>query len=115
MVYYDVVVICKFYVHILGKLFSELKYYVLTYSEWMDMDSVLVLTCLLTYFEWMDMYGVLIPKIYAIKYESILILRSMNFTKLQKPRYVENETFSLQIKKFINYTSKATLWQKIVF
>ena len=39
--------------------------YLLTYSEWMDMDSVLVLTCLLTYFEWMDMYGVLIPEIHA--------------------------------------------------
>ena len=43
------------------------------------------------------------------------ILRSVYFTKSQKPRYLENETsFSLQIKKFINYTSKATLQQKIV-
>ena len=38
------------------------------------------------------------------------ILRSVDFTKLQKPRYLENETsFFLQINKFINYTSKATL------
>ena len=43
------------------------------------------------------------------------ILRSVDFTKSQKPRYLENETsFSLEIKKFINYTSKATLWQEIV-
>ena len=42
------------------------------------------------------------------------ILRSVDFTKLQKPSYLENKTFSLQIKKFINYTSKATLWEKIV-
>ena len=43
------------------------------------------------------------------------ILRSMDFTKSQKPIYLENETsFSLQIKQFINYTSKATLWQIIV-
>ena len=41
------------------------------------------------------------------------ILRSVDFIKSQKPRYLENATsFSLQIKKFINYTSKATLWQK---
>ena len=38
------------------------------------------------------------------------ILGSVDFTKSEKPRYLENETsFSLQIKKFINYTSKATL------
>ena len=43
------------------------------------------------------------------------ILRSVDFTKSQKPRYLENETsFSLQMKKFINYTSKATLWQKMI-
>ena len=36
------------------------------------------------------------------------ILRSVYFTKSQKPRYPENEAlFSLQIKKFINHTSKA--------
>ena len=43
------------------------------------------------------------------------ILRFADFTKSQKPKYLENKTsFSIQIKKFINYTSKATLWQKIV-
>ena len=35
------------------------------------------------------------------------ILRSVDFTKSEKPRYLEYETsFSLQIKKFINYTLK---------
>ena len=43
------------------------------------------------------------------------ILRSVDFTKSKKPRYLEIETsFSLHIKKFINCTSKATLWQKIL-
>ena len=42
------------------------------------------------------------------------ILKSMDFTKTEKSRYFENETFLLQIKNFINYTSRATLWQKIV-
>ena len=43
------------------------------------------------------------------------ILKSMDFTKTQKSRYFENETlFLLQIKNFINCTSRATLWQKIV-
>ena len=43
------------------------------------------------------------------------ISMSVDFTKSQKPRYLENETFFfLQIKKFTNYTSKATLWLKIV-
>ena len=37
------------------------------------------------------------------------ILRSVDFAKSQKPRYFENEiSFSVQIKTFINYTSKAT-------
>ena len=37
----------------------------------------------------------------------------VDFTKTQKSRYIENETlFFLQIKKFINYTSRATLRQK---
>ena len=44
------------------------------------------------------------------------ILKFVNFTKTQKSRYLENVTlFFLQIKKFINYTSKATLWQKNTF
>ena len=43
------------------------------------------------------------------------ILKSVDFTKTQESRYLQNETiFFLQIKKFINSTSRATLWQKIV-
>ena len=43
------------------------------------------------------------------------ILKSVDFPKTQKSRYLENKTlFDLQIKEFINYTSRATLWQKIV-
>ena len=34
------------------------------------------------------------------------ILKSVYFTKTQKSRYFENETFLLQIKKFINCTSR---------
>ena len=38
-----------------------------------------------------------------------------NFTKTQKSGYLKNETlFFLQIKKFINYTSRAALLQKLV-
>ena len=43
------------------------------------------------------------------------ILKSVDFTKTQKSRYLENETFLLQIKKFINCASRATLWQKNIF
>ena len=43
------------------------------------------------------------------------ILKSVDFTKTQESRYLQNKTiFFLQIKKFINSTSRATLWQKIV-
>ena len=36
------------------------------------------------------------------------ILKSVHFIKTQKSRYLENETlFFLQMKKFINYTSKS--------
>ena len=43
------------------------------------------------------------------------ILKSVDFTKTQKSRHLENETlFFLPIKKFIDYTSTATLLQKIV-
>ena len=43
------------------------------------------------------------------------ILKSLDFTKTRKSRYIENETlFFLQVKKFINYTLRATLLQKIV-
>ena len=38
------------------------------------------------------------------------ILKSADFTKLQKSGYLEKETlFFLQIEKFINYTSRAIL------
>ena len=41
------------------------------------------------------------------------ILKSGDFTKTQKSRCLENETlFFLQIKKLINYISRATLLQK---
>ena len=41
------------------------------------------------------------------------IFKSVDFTKAQKSRYLDNETlFLLQIKNFINYTSRATLLQK---
>ena len=44
------------------------------------------------------------------------ILKSVNFTKRQKSRYLKNEIlFFLQIKKFINYKSGATLLQKIAW
>ena len=42
------------------------------------------------------------------------ILKSVDFTKTQKATYLKNETFFFQIKKFINYTSRATLLQQIV-
>ena len=43
------------------------------------------------------------------------ILKFVDFTKIQKSKYLENETlFFLQIKKIINYTSRATLCQKTV-
>ena len=37
------------------------------------------------------------------------ILKSAGFTRTQKSQYLENETFFLSIKKFINYASKAAL------
>ena len=43
------------------------------------------------------------------------IFKLADFTKTQKSRYLESDTsFFLQIKKFINYTLRASLWQKIV-
>ena len=45
---------------------------------------------------------------------ALQILNNVDFTKTQKSRYLENETLFLQIKKIINYTSRATLRQKIV-
>ena len=43
------------------------------------------------------------------------ILKSVDFTKTQKLRYLKNKTVFLSShKKIINCTSKATLWQKII-
>ena len=42
------------------------------------------------------------------------ILKSVDFTKTQKSGYLENKTFFLHIKKFFNYSSRATLLQKTV-
>ena len=42
------------------------------------------------------------------------ILKFVDFTKTQTPGYLENETFFTQIKKLINYISRATLLQEIV-
>ena len=42
------------------------------------------------------------------------VLKCVDFTKTQKSKNIENKTFFLQVKKFINYTSRATLLQKII-
>ena len=42
------------------------------------------------------------------------MLKFVDFTKTKKSRYLQNKTFSPQIKKIINCVSRATLWQKIV-
>ena len=42
------------------------------------------------------------------------ILKSAGFTKTQKSRYLENKTFFLQIKKFINYTSRTSFGNSFV-
>ena len=43
------------------------------------------------------------------------IMKSMDFTKTQKSINLKKETlFFLKVKKIINYTSRATLLQKIV-
>ena len=42
------------------------------------------------------------------------ILKSVDFTKTQKSRYLENKKlFCYQLKKFINYTVRATSLQKL--
>ena len=52
----------------------------------------------------------------AISMMTSQILKFVDFSKTQKFRYLENETiFFLQIKKFINYTLRAALWQKNTF
>ena len=43
-------------------------------------------------------------------------LKSADFKKALKSRYLENKTLLFpQMKKFINYTLRATLLQKIIF
>ena len=42
------------------------------------------------------------------------ILKSADFTKTQKSRYLENETLFFLQKKFINYTLRATLKNSFV-
>ena len=42
------------------------------------------------------------------------VLKSADFTKTQKPRYLENKTFFLQIKNLINCASSTALWQWMV-
>ena len=42
------------------------------------------------------------------------ILKSVDFTETEKSRYLENKTSFFLQKKIINYTSMATLLQKIV-
>ena len=44
------------------------------------------------------------------------ILKIVDFTKTQKSRCLKNKAlFFLQIKKFLDYTSRGTLWQKTFF
>ena len=40
------------------------------------------------------------------------ILQFVDFTKTQKSNYLENGILFFQLKKLINYTSRASLWQK---
>ena len=41
------------------------------------------------------------------------ILKIVDFTKTEKSRYLKNKgLFFLQIKKFVDCTSRGTLWQK---
>ena len=42
------------------------------------------------------------------------ILKSVDFTKTQKSRYLENEQ-NIFLKKISNYTSRATLMQKKIY
>ena len=46
--------------------------------------------------------------------DDITKFENFGFDKIKKSRYLENETFFLQKKNIINYTSRATLLQKIV-
>ena len=49
----------------------------------------------------------------AMPVMTLQILKSADFTKTEKSRYLENKTFFLQTKKFINYPSTATLLQEV--
>ena len=51
---------------------------------------------------------------YAMSVVTSQILQFADFTKTQKSKCLENETFFLQMKNFINYTLRTTLWQKIL-
>ena len=48
----------------------------------------------------------------AMPMMALQILELEDFTKTEKSRYLEIETFFFQIKKFIDYTSRVTLLQK---
>ena len=50
----------------------------------------------------------------AMPMTMLQILKSVDFTKTQKSRDLRNETYFFFKKKFINYTSRATLLRKIV-
>ena len=43
------------------------------------------------------------------------ILKFVDFTKTQNSRYLESETFFIQMKKIVNYTSRAALLQNKFF
>ena len=63
------------------------------------------------YYKWSDLtfHYVAMPMVTS------QILKSVDFTKTLKSGYLKDKLlFFLQIKKFINYTSRATLWQKII-
>ena len=40
------------------------------------------------------------------------ILQFVDFAKMQISKYLKNETFFPQIKKFVSYTSRTALWEK---
>ena len=42
------------------------------------------------------------------------ILQFVDFTKTQKSNYLEKGILFFQLKKLINYTSRTSLWQKIL-
>ena len=53
--------------------------------------------------------------LHYIAHDDVTDFEICGFTETQKTRYLENEAFFfLQIKELINYTSRATLHQKIV-